>query len=376
MQDAICDRSMHNSMHNVESYESEDSDECSNDNDDDDADAEEESLLIEEKKIRKVSRGLRARLLSLCGSIAYLLGDSMGGYQCMKASILLEGESLDSRIKIATMLMEMDELDKAEVHLNDAKRKWPNEIVVDLHEAELSLHRTDYMNAVEILRKISQTFQQKLFSSYDDSNLTSSQRDTLNHLGPSIISLHGVAEFRVNPENPEYALSVLKKGIEKYPRSTSLLVCYGEVLSQAGDPSGALKLYYKASKLEPGHPMPYLNASRVYQQLNQMELAKLHMMKALSIDDSLSLTLVDIAQYKIQQRKKYPLTNQNNEIHHKTQEKNQINEIIDGMTVEEILDYGLYQARHVSEILDILTTKQIAEFYNKLYDKELVLSHI
>lgn len=30
----------------------------------------------------------------------------------MKASILLEGESLDSRIKIATMLMEMDELDK------------------------------------------------------------------------------------------------------------------------------------------------------------------------------------------------------------------------------------------------------------------------
>lgn len=98
---------------------------------------------------------------------------------------------------------------KAEVHLNDAKRKWPNEIVVDLHEAELSLHRTDYMNAVEILRKISQTFQQKLFSSYDDSNLTSSQRDTLNHLGPSIISLHGVAEFRVNPENPEvYIISL------------------------------------------------------------------------------------------------------------------------------------------------------------------------
>lgn len=30
----------------------------------------------------------------------------------MKASILLEGESLDSRLKIATMLMEMDELDK------------------------------------------------------------------------------------------------------------------------------------------------------------------------------------------------------------------------------------------------------------------------
>ena len=33
----------------------------------------------------------------------------------MKASILLEGESLDSRIKIATMLMEMDELDKVNI---------------------------------------------------------------------------------------------------------------------------------------------------------------------------------------------------------------------------------------------------------------------
>lgn len=169
-------------------------------------------------------------------------------------------------------------------------------------------------------------------------------------------------------------MSVLKKGIEKYPRSTSLLVCYGEVLSQAGDPSGALKLYYKASKLEPGHPMPYLNASRVYQQLNQSELAKLHMMKALSIDDSLSLTLVDIAQYKIQQRKKYPIIN-NKEKTSESNENNRINQIIEEMTVEEILDYGLYQARHVSEILDILTTKQIAEFYNKLFEKELVLSH-
>jgi hypothetical protein len=34
----------------------------------------------------------------------------------MKASILLDGECLDSRIKISTMLMEMDELDKVTLH--------------------------------------------------------------------------------------------------------------------------------------------------------------------------------------------------------------------------------------------------------------------
>jgi hypothetical protein len=32
--------------------------------------------------------------------------------RCMKASIQLDGENLDARIKIGTMLMEMDELDK------------------------------------------------------------------------------------------------------------------------------------------------------------------------------------------------------------------------------------------------------------------------
>ena len=78
MQDAICDRSMHNSMHMVDSYESDDeSENCGNQGDD----ADDESVVVEEKIIRKVSRQLRARLLSLCGSVAYLMGDSMGGYE-------------------------------------------------------------------------------------------------------------------------------------------------------------------------------------------------------------------------------------------------------------------------------------------------------
>jgi hypothetical protein len=138
----------------------------------------------------------------------------------MKASILLEGENLDSRIKIATMLMEMDELDKAEVHLNDARRKWPNEVVVDLHEAELAVHRTDYSGAVEILRKASRKFQSKRFQSAwmssEGNDLTPTQNSVLDHLGPSIYSLHGVAEFRVNPENPEvsfFSLTLLDEYI-------------------------------------------------------------------------------------------------------------------------------------------------------------------
>ena len=60
------------------------------------------------------------------------------------------------------------------------------------------------MNAVEILRKISHKVYENT-SSYSSANgdLSPSQRNVLNHLGASIISLHGVAEFRVNPESPE-----------------------------------------------------------------------------------------------------------------------------------------------------------------------------
>jgi tetratricopeptide (TPR) repeat protein len=175
--------------------------------------------------------------------------------------------------------------------------------------------------------------------------------------------------------------------VQKYPRSASLLVCYGEVLSQVGDPAGALESYLKASQLEPGHPMPYLNASRVYQQLNQMQLAKLHMKKALQLDDALSLTLVDIAQYKIQQNKKQSLLTQPSapstsscsslgaSNHQQDQSGGQpisIDNLIDEMSVPEILDYALSQARHVSEILDIFTAKQIASFYQDLQEKGLV----
>lgn len=87
MEDAICDRSMHNSMHNVDdnSLQSEETaceggDKAVKEVDDEEEDEDEEEEE-EEGNLRKVSRRLRARLLSLCGSVAYLLGDAMGGYQ-------------------------------------------------------------------------------------------------------------------------------------------------------------------------------------------------------------------------------------------------------------------------------------------------------
>lgn len=64
---------------------------------------------------------------SLCNIIHYILAISVNIVlfdlfliRCMKASIMLDGECLDSRIKISTMLMEMDELDKVHSRLFEA----------------------------------------------------------------------------------------------------------------------------------------------------------------------------------------------------------------------------------------------------------------
>lgn len=83
--------------------------------------------------------------------------------------------------------------------MNDARRKWPNEIVVDLHEAELAIHRTDYAGAVDILRKSFKYYE----DNWTESELNQSQRETMEHIGPSVYSLRGVAEFRISPESPE-----------------------------------------------------------------------------------------------------------------------------------------------------------------------------
>jgi hypothetical protein len=104
--------------------------------------------------------------------------------------------------------------------LNDARRKWPNEVVVDLHEAELAVHRTDYMGAVETLRQAAKQYENR----WDGET---NMNQVMEHLGPSVFSLHGVAEFRVNPENPEVPIAPLNLLLTSLPPFLSLasLIC-------------------------------------------------------------------------------------------------------------------------------------------------------
>src|SRR5438874_2356959 len=101
-------------------------------------------------------------------------------------------------------------------------------------------------------------------------------------------------------------------------------------------------------RLEPYNPLPYLNAAHVYQQLNQPQHARTHLMKALEIDSTLALIYVDIAQAKMNERR-YKMANF-------TSTKAVLDEstsTINSHSTLEILEMATSLARHASELIDI-----------------------
>ena len=75
-----------------------------------------------------------------------------------------------------------------------------------------------------------------------------------------------------------------------------LLVCCGEVYSQAGDVVNALDCFRRAHAAAPLNPLPFINAARTYQQLGQLHTAKQHLCAALRLDGSMAMVRVDLAQ--------------------------------------------------------------------------------
>jgi Tfp pilus assembly protein PilF len=96
----------------------------------------------------------------------------------------------------------------------------------------------------------------------------------------------------------------------------------------------ALKSFREVSVCDPLHPLPYLNAARVYQQLNQKEEARIHMEIALAVDPTLAMTRVDLAQHHLH--------------------------LGNSAVALETLEGALDLARHVSEIRDVLTARTVA----------------
>ena len=250
--------------------------------------------------------------------------------------------------------------------------------MVDLHLAEYYINQNQFSEGVRALRRAKRSLSQSLSRGFSDlvpigvspywSGLLTTTTEgegsattavtgdwstifdrriqsNRDHLQSNVYALLGVCQFRDDPSHPEYSLSLLEEGLSLYPRSTVLLLCSGEVHSQCGDMVKAIKHFQTATKLEPGHPLPWVNAGRTYQQLGQLHAATNHVKKAVEIDPSLAMTRVDLAQLLRQ------------------------SECIDEAV--QAIDAAMELAKQVSEIRDVLTARYVVLLQQSLKKKGL-----
>ena len=184
-------------------------------------DTESPDVLKETKGIL-ISKKIRSRILNICGSIAYLSGDASGALKCFEHSLLLDGSLIDSQIKLASLLIDMDETDKAEALLlellNMSYVSRDNPFVL-LHLGELEINRNDFQKANEYLTRAtnvmnSSTVVEDWMMSFTQNNhylhptqSTETYRmrvdQTKEWIHCNVLALHGVAYFRINPTRPE-----------------------------------------------------------------------------------------------------------------------------------------------------------------------------
>lgn len=72
-------------------------------------DEEDDNEMNEDPRITLVSRTLRARLLNICASVAFVCGDSTGALECLRCSLNFDSHFVDSYLKLGALQVDMDE---------------------------------------------------------------------------------------------------------------------------------------------------------------------------------------------------------------------------------------------------------------------------
>lgn len=250
---------------------------------------------------------------------------------------------------------------KAEKLLRKAERlNIEDDPYLMLHQAELDIHNNEFESASTILTQAerivsrsktsdsaSSRFASQLIAIHGSTASVESQNsierrraDAFVRLRVNIACLRAVTSFRMAPSEPEGALFILQQAQQEIDllsqsRSAKLFLelSLGEIACQAGDIVAGLGHFKQASICDPSHPLPYTNAARAYQQLQQWSLAEHHLKMSLSYDPHLAMTYVDIAQGR-------SLTGR-----------------VDSAL--QLLDAALPYARHVSEIRDVLAARTV-----------------
>jgi tetratricopeptide (TPR) repeat protein len=149
-----------------------------------------------------VSPQLLARVVSVCGSLAYLCGDSSGALRCLRYSCYLDPRLVDSQVKLGSLLVDLDEADEAGAVLARAREADPLNPFAHMHLAELHMSANDFTEALDDLGK-AQQFAHSSAGSDGSSVEPVSVGYRLSELLNNISALLAVAQFRADPASPE-----------------------------------------------------------------------------------------------------------------------------------------------------------------------------
>ena len=304
--------------------------------------------------------GVRARLLSLAGSLAYLLGFTKASVLCFRKS-LRTVPLADTLVKLAALLNDMDEPAGAHVLFGRASSMYQargggggrGQVFCLLHMAELAANLSDFEEAVGLLgqaKRINDELERLDFNAKQpdghekekeeeeeekeekeekeeeeekeerkeggqktDQEYAALKRQHYSQVRFTVLTLLGVTLFRLSPNSPDSCLEVLRPACSEARAQRAkgrgtvgevyLLLCMGEVLAQCGDLTGSLDHFRQSSKLYPSHPLPFINAARTYQQLNLRDSAAKHIAYAVALDPYFPLPHVDLAQALLYQGK-------------------------------------------------------------------------
>lgn len=327
------------------------------------------------KNLENISSSLMSRLLNLAGSISFLCGDSIGAIKCFESSIYFDNNLIDSYIKLASLFVDLDEVKKSSFLFDKIRNKLSknNEFnsVFLLHNSQLEIHLNDFNKSIDYLSKAHSQILNNKYQFLFTKNVTSTPfylksmnnihdiswienqsekcRRSMAHIHANIYSLWGINLFKNYSHNPSLSLMKFEDGLVSFPNSTILLLCYGEIHSQCGDLIRSIQSYKKILNYDAFHPLLWINCNRIYQQLDQLNNAKEHLLIAQNLDPTLSMTFIDYIQ-----------------LNHYMNKNNKSEVDVDSDKIMNLFDQGIQLSKQVSEICDVLAARYVILIEKKL----------
>eukprot|EP01036_Dinobryon_divergens_P024173 gene24173-32598_t len=307
-----------------------------------------------------ISHRILARLLNVCGCVLYLLGNSKAAEEVLRSSIELDGQLEDSRIKLAALLIDMDDTEEAAAILHTVSM-WGGQsaAAVRFQWAQLYMSQNDFKTAishasscVDILFPSSKKAKGR--GPEDDRSIEGGdvERRASEDLASNAYAIWGMCKLKLEPNEPEGARSVLQKGADQTHGGSILLkLCLSDAACQCGDLRLAVSGYRNASCYWQTQrcPLPYIHAARLCVQLAQFSRAEELLNAALKMDPSLASAWTEVAQLYMQRR----LSCRGTGFESFSSEW--------GHAIEHALEQALSLAKNFSEIVDVLAVKLSAD---------------